>query len=327
MRKVLVTGGQGFLGSALIRRLRREGHEVGAFIRRPESFKVEGVTALVGDLTNQEQVQSAVSQGWDTILHAAAKPGIWGAFDSYYQSNVIATQNLFEAASEHQVKQFIFTGSPSCVFGAKACQGCDETRPYPKKHLNPYSATKAEAESWLLQQDTSVAVCSLRPHLIFGPGDRHLFPRLKQKAKVGSLMQIGDGTNLVDMTYIDDVVEAHILAMEKLSLESPVHQQAYFISQDEPVALWPTIRSIIDTWGLSIPESEISRSMARFIGYGFEQYYSWRQWEQEPPATRFLVDSLSLDHYFSIEKAKQDLGYQPQYTMEQALAKTLSTRF
>ncbi len=322
--KALVTGGGGFLGRYIVEQLLEQGHEVRVFCRGeyPELTKI-GAELFRADLQNSEKVFEAC-QSIDIVFHVAAKAGFWGKWEEYYNANVIGTQNIIDACLKTGIKKLVFTSSPSVIFNNSAQENVNESIPYPNKYENFYSHTKAIAEQ-LVQSANSeqLATCSLRPHLIFGPRDNHLFPRVLAKAKQGKLPQIGTGQNLVDLTYVEDAAWAHLLAAEKLEIGSKISGKAYFISQNEPVNVWDFINQLLNS--LDIPPIRIKFPLwlARIAGGLMELSYKILPLNGEPPFTRFLASELAMSHYYDISNAKNDFGYTPKYTMEEALEKTL----
>jgi len=214
-RKVLVTGGGGFLGSAIVRRLVDRGDKVRSFSRGfyPE-LESMGVALIQGDIQDKVSVENAVD-GMDVIFHVAAKPGVWGNYTDYFQTNVSGTQNVIDACRKYGVPILVYTSSPSVIFNGTHMEGVNESVPYPDKYHAHYPKTKALAEQAILEATGSgLRTMILRPHLIWGPRDNHLVPRIIARAK--SLVRIGTGKNLVDTIYIDNAADAHILAADKL---------------------------------------------------------------------------------------------------------------
>src|SRR5262249_29229126 len=150
-----------------------------------------------------------------------------------------------------------------------------------------------------------------RPHLIWGPRDRHLIPRLLQRARSGQLRRVGDGTNQVDMIYVENAAEAHLRAGDALTLNSPVGGQAYFISQGEPVNCWGWIDDLLALAGLPKLQRQISARAAWAIGSAMEAAYGALRLRGEPRMTRFLAAQLSKSHYFDISRARRDFGFAP----------------
>ena len=260
----------------------------------------------------------------DVVFHVAAKPGIWGNWDSFYQANVVGTQHVIDACRAHSISKLVFTSSPSVVFNNQPQSGCDETLPYPEHYENFYSHTKALAEQMVVKANNQdLLTVSLRPHLIWGPRDPHLLPRLIERARSGQLMQVGDGTNKVDMTYVEDAARVHLLAADVLQPGSPLAGSVYFISQDSPVNLWEWIDDLLKILDIPPIKRRISLPVARIIGAAMEGAYRTFRLAGEPRMTRFLASELAMDHYYDISRAKKDFGYHPQFSMAETLEKTL----
>jgi nucleoside-diphosphate-sugar epimerase len=263
----------------------------------------------------------------DTVFHVAARAGYWGSWQSYYGPNVVGAQNVLSGCRKAGGRKLIYTSTPSVVSAPGNLEHADERIPYPTHYDCPYPATKAKAERLVLaanSQDGLLTV-SLRPHLIYGPGDPHLFPRIIERARRGLLVQVGDGTNKVDVTYVENAADAHLLAADRLGAGSPVNGQAYFISQGAPVILWPWINLILERLGLPPVRRTISHSAARTVGAAMEMAYTVLPLRGEPRMTRFLADQLATSHYFDISKARQDLGYAPRIGTEEGLDRTITS--
>jgi len=258
--KALVTGGGGFLGRHIVLKLLARGDTVRVLGRRgyPDLEKM-GAETVCADLQDATAVERACL-GMDTVFHVAARAGYWGSWQSYYGPNVVGAQNVLSGCRKAGGRKLIYTSTPSVVSAPGNLEHADERIPYPTHYDCPYPATKAEAERLVLAangQDGLLTV-SLRPHLIYGPGDPHLFPRIIERARRGLLVQVGDGTNKVDVTYVENAADAHLLAADRLGAGSPVNGQAYFISQGAPVILWPWINLILERLGLPAVRRKIS---------------------------------------------------------------------
>jgi nucleoside-diphosphate-sugar epimerase len=201
--------------------------------------------------------------------------------------------------------------------------GGDETLPYPERYLSSYGPTKAAAERAVLESsDENLRTASLRPHFIFGPGDPHIAPRLVENAKKGTVAQVGDGTNLVDVAYIDNVVDAHVRLGDALAdPKSKAVGQAYFLGQSEPVKLWDFVRDVLEGLGAPPVKKQISFKTAWRIGAALEGVYGFFGVKKEPPLTRMAAVILGTSHYFSHEKARRDFGYDPVVTTEEGLSR------
>lgn len=320
MMAILVTGGSGFVGGALCQRLVEQGHAVRSLQRGDsETLKSLGVDCRKGDVADQEAVRSAV-QGCDAVFHVAAKAGVWGPAADYHRANVTGTEHVILACRDGGVGKLVFTSSPSVVYhGVDEC-GINESTPYPATYLTDYPRTKAIAERMVLAANgPQLATVALRPHLIWGPGDNHLVPRLIDRAKSGRLRRVGDGTNLVDTTYIDNCIDAHLCALNRLQPDAACAGKAYFIANDEPVPLWDLINRMLACADLPPVTKSISPGLAYGIGTVLEWVYRLSGSRAEPPMTRFIARQLSTSHWYDLSAAERDLGYVPHVTVADGL--------
>ncbi|MGF1526337.1 MAG: NAD-dependent epimerase/dehydratase family protein [Candidatus Competibacterales bacterium] len=324
--KTLVTGGGGFLGRYIVEQLLARGDGVTVYARGayPE-LEALGVTVVRGDLGLGEGLVEALKDV-EVVFHVAARPGLWGRYRDFYEPNVVGTERVIEACHRAGVARLVFTSSPSVVFDNHPHRGADESLPYPEQFESPYPATKALAEQRVLAANgPALATVSLRPHLIFGPRDRHLLPRVVARAKAGRLVQVGGGQNQVDLCYVEDAARAHLLALDALTdASSPVAGRAYFITQGEPVRLWPWLNALLARLDIPPVTRKVPLGVARAIGGTLEVGYRLLGLGGEPRLTRFLASELALDHYYSIDRARRDFGYIPQVTMEEGLERTLA---
>lgn len=323
--KALVTGGGGFLGRHIVMKLLARGDAVRVLGRRRHpDLEQMGVESVQADVHDAAAVERACL-GMETVFHVAAHAGYWGSWDSYYEPNVVGTQNVLAGCRKAGVRKLIYTSTPSVVSAHGSLEHVDERTPYPAHYDCAYPATKAQAERLVLETNgkNGLLTAALRPHLIYGPGDPHLFPRIIDRARKGRLVQVGDGTNKVDVTYVGNAADAHLLAADRLGDGSPVNGQAYFISQGTPVALWPWINSILAALGIPGVHRKISHGAARAVGAAMEMAYTVLPLRGEPRMTRFLADQLATSHYFDIAKARKDLGYEPRIGTEEGLERTL----
>lgn len=318
--KALVTGGGGFLGGAIIRLLRSRGDTVRSLARGeyPE-LRDLGVESVRGDVADAGVVRRA-AQGCDVVFHVAAKAGVWGAYEDYFRANVEGTRNVLEACRAQAVRRFIYTSSPSVVFDGKDMEGVDESVPYARRFESPYPATKAEAERLVLAANgPDLATVALRPHLIWGPGDNHLIPRIIARARSGRLRKIGRKDHLVDTMYIDNAADAQLLAADRLEVGSAIAGKAYFLSQGEPVPLWDLVNRILRAAGVAPVTRTIPTAAAVLAGTLLEGIYHGLRLKGEPPMTRFLAHQLSTAHWFNIDAARRDLGFRPTVSIDEGL--------
>jgi 2-alkyl-3-oxoalkanoate reductase len=328
----LVTGAGGFLGRYIAEMLVARGDQVRSLSRKTYAFLDErGIQQYRGDLADRDTVELAVS-GCDVVFHTAAIAGIGGRWKDYYATNVAGTQNVVRACRDHRVQRLVYTSSPSVTFDGRDQCGVNETAPYPKRFLAWYPQSKAIAEQHVLQANSEqegLLTCALRPHLIWGPRDQHLIPRLLDRARQRQLRRVGDGKNLVDMVYVENAAEAHLQAADALKPGSPVCGRAYFISQGEPVNCWDWINEILALAGLPPVTRSASYRTAYAAGAALESLYWLLRRTDEPRMTRFLAAQLATHHWFDISRAKADFGYAPRVSTGegmQRLGRELSNR-
>lgn len=321
--RILVTGGGGFVGRHVIERLLARGYTVRTLGRSPQpELATMGVEVVRGDLIDAATV-AAACKGLDAVFHVAARAGVWGNWDSYYQPNVIGTRHIVAACRQHSIERLIYTSTPSVVFNRQAISGADETVPYGCNWLCHYAHTKAIAEREILAANSdTLSVVALRPHLIFGPGDPHLLPRVIDSVRAGRLKIVGNGCNRVDVSYVGNVADAHLAAFDALK-SGQAAGQAYFISQGEPVELWPWLNAILEALGHPPLSKKIPLSVAYGVGALCEGLWKVMRRPQDPPITRFVAVELAKDHYFDLGAARRDLGYSVKVSMAEALRLTI----
>ncbi|MBK8269495.1 MAG: NAD-dependent epimerase/dehydratase family protein, partial [Planctomycetes bacterium] len=258
-------------------------------------------------------------QGCELVFHVAAKAGIWGKYDDYHRANVVGTGHVVESCRKFGIRKLVHTSSPSVVFHGKDIEGADESLPYASHFDAPYPKTKMIAEKLVLDaNDNRLATVALRPHLIWGPGDHHLVPRIIARAK--RLRRIGRTNKLVDSVYIDNAADAHVCAAERIDIGSTVAGRAYFITNGEPRPIWDLVGGILAAANLPPVTKNVSSGMARLIASVCETVYQTFAIRREPPLTCFLVKELSTSHWFDIGAARRDLGYEPGVSIEQGLS-------
>lgn len=321
--KALVTGANGFLGKYIVEQLLRDGWQVRTLTRNDDADLQElGVEMQLGDIRDADKVIAAC-QDIDTVFHAAGVAGIWGPWNHFHGINTIGTENVLQGCLQHGVKRLVYTSSPSVVFAGMEHCGVDESVPYPTRWLGHYSHSKALAEQAVLGANgqQGLLTCALRPHLIWGPRDRHLIPRLISRARSGRLRQVGDGTNLVDNVYVENAAESHLLAARALDENPESRGRAYFISQGDPVNCWDWINQILRLGGLPPLKKKISYPLAYAAGAISEAAYTVLRRQSEPLMTRFLAAQLAKSHYFDITAAREVLGYQPRVSFDEGMSR------
>ncbi|MGB0744586.1 MAG: NAD-dependent epimerase/dehydratase family protein, partial [Opitutales bacterium] len=299
--------------------------DVRSFGRSPQpSLVSRGVDVRCGDLADKTAVSDAVA-GADAVFHIAAKAGVWGSWESYYQANVVGTRNVVAACRAHGVGRLVYTSTPSVVFNRRPFTGQGNELPYGRDWLCHYAHTKAIAEQEALGANSEqLKVVALRPHLVFGPGDPHLLPRVVESVKAGRLKIVGDGHNRVDVSFVRDVAVAHLAAFDALLNDGACAGRAYFLSQGEPVEIWPWLNQVLEGLGHPRLEKKIPLPLAYAAGGLAELVWKLFKKAGEPPITRFVAVELAKDHFFDLSDARSDLGFTPCYNMEDALGETIS---
>ncbi len=317
---VLVTGGGGFLGGAIIDMLLARRVEVRSFARGAYPDLVsKGVDVRRGDLADQRAVASAI-EGCEAVFHVAAKAGVYGPAAEFHSANVTGTENVLAGCATHGVSRLVFTSTPSVVHGGGDVSGVDETAPYATSWSSPYPESKARAEQMVLAANGSeLATVAIRPHLVWGPGDRQLVPTLVERARSGRARLIGSGDNLVDSTFIDNAAEAHLLAFDRLAPESAVAGRAYFIAQDEPMPMRDLISAMLGAAGVEANLAVVPVGVAKAAGSVVDAVYRGLRIRGEPPVSRFLVEQLATDHWYDLTAARRDLGYGPRVSFAAGL--------
>ena len=316
----LVTGGGGFLGLYITEQLVARGDRVRVLCRgRYRRLDELGIEWVQGDIRDVGIVTRAC-RDVDAVFHTAAVPGIWGPWELFHSINTVGTENVIDACRQERVAKLVFTSSPSVIYDGLPHENVDETYPYPYRFLCHYPHTKALAERAVLAANgDGLATVSLRPHLIWGPRDNHLVPRLIERAKSGRLRRVGDGRNLISMSYVENVAAAHLKAADALSPGSRVAGQAYFINEPDPVNLWDWVDELLRRAGLPAVRKHISAATARAAGRTFEWGYRLLRLRGEPPLTRFVASQLSTSHYYDVSKARRDFGYAPEISVEDGM--------
>ena len=318
--KALVTGATGFLGGALTRRLYSMGWHVTALGRNVSKLKnmeSEGLRVLPLDL-KEKDAMADICKDQDIVFHCAAFPSPWGNFEAFYQANVIGTRNVIRGCEQYKVKRLVHVSTPSLYFGYASRVNVKETDELPEPVSN-YSATKILAEQ---EVDEAFArglpTIAIRPRAIFGPGDTVIFPRLIPRLQSGRLPILGDGENVVDLTYIENVVDALLLCAE--SPENTLGKK-YNISNGEPVKIWRLVERICAELGLQPPTKKISYQTANASATALEFIYRLIPKQPEPPLTRISVSMMANSTTLDISAAKNELGYKPRVSVDEGFEK------
>ena len=319
--KYLVTGGGGFLGSAIVRQLRERGDQV-VVVGRSSYPHIEQLGAHCVSLdisTASSQALHDLLCDIDVIIHTAAKAGVWGKKEDFWSINVEGTEKLLKAAQESGVRRFVHTSSPSAVWhGGDECNLSEKDCPYPTEFLGFYPHSKAIAEKMVLEANShTFATTALRPHLIWGAGDPHLIPRVIARAH--RLRIVGSGKNKVGICYVENAAYAHILAADTLDIDAKNAGKAYFITDLEPIVLWEWINHVLTAVGKPAITRKVSMNTAHTLGAVLE--WMWRTFglSGEPMMTRFVAKQLASSHYYDLSAAISDFGYREHTPPEEGM--------
>lgn len=316
--RTMVTGGGGFLGKALVQQLHRRGDAIRVLARAdyPE-LRAMGVETIQGDIRDPSAVARACS-GMDVVFHVASKAGVWGDPAEFRTINVDGTRHVLDGCRAAGVPTLVYTSTPSVVHGGQNVEGGDERLPYPTKHHGPYPETKAEAEQRVREASSpNLRTIALRPHLVWGPEDPHFLPRLSARAQAGRLRQLGNDNPLVDSTCVENAALAHVLAAERLHAGAPLGGNAYFITNGEPIGCWTLINALLDAIGAPPVRGHLPVWLATGAAHALETTWHLLGITREPPLTPFLVQQLTTAHWFKIDAARRDLGYEPIVTLQE----------
>ena len=297
----LVTGGGGFLGSGIVRGLLNNGYYVSVIGRRTYPHLPQSVKLLKGDIRDFEFVNNSL-KNTGVIFHTAAIPSLWGPAKEFYSINVKGTENIIKACRKNHVPKIVFTSSPSVIFGQSSLEKVDESMPYPKNYLCEYSRTKALAEKIILNaNDSTLSTVAIRPHLIWGPQDPHLVPRILEKSEKNALVKVGKGKNLVDIIYIDNAVSAHLKASEALVPNGNVAGKTYFVSDGKPVNLWGWIDQLLERMGkISREKSTANACVPQAITATINQPRSIHPSVEPPPRIAIFLLNRKGNKYSGI---------------------------
>jgi nucleoside-diphosphate-sugar epimerase len=318
--KTLVTGGGGFLGSSICRQLLRQGHQVVAFQRSAAPhLEALGICIVRGDITDISALLKA-SKECDAIIHTAGKAGVWGDPAEYQKINVEGTANVIRACRDLSIPNLVHTSSPSVVHSGGDIENGNESLPIAEHFTSPYPATKAQAEKNVLASNKDgLRTVALRPHLIWGPGDPHILPRLVKKVRGGKLA-LPAPEKVIDTIFVENAAQAHVLALLELQGKARCSGKPYFITNNEPLPQGEIIQKLLAAVGIRVKIRSVPTGLARAAGTVCE--FSWRllPLAGEPPITRFAVDQLGTAHWFDTSAAERDFGYRPEISIAEGLA-------
>jgi sterol-4alpha-carboxylate 3-dehydrogenase (decarboxylating) len=323
--KSLVTGAGGFVGEHLVRRLHARGDTVVASDVRDR--KDLPVTMSVADLTDAAQMPPLL-EGVDVVFHNASlvQTARAGA-DRVWAVNLGGTKTMLEAAKKAGVKRFVSVSSASVVYQGTHIENGGEDLPYAATSQAPYADSKIAAEKEVLAASTpDFLTSSIRPHVIFGPGDQRFLPAILSRADRGAMkVGIGREAHLSDFTYIDNLIDALILADEVLARDPSIGGRAYFVTNGEPTPFWEFVDRVLVARG----DPKIQYRLPYWFAYGAAAAVEWSRALTgkanipEDGFTRFAVRYMCTHHDFDTSRARRELGYEPRISTPEGVRLTL----
>lgn len=322
--KVLITGATGFLGGALASRLHAQSAEVTGLGRNPiagQQLEQDGIHFLRADLADKQAITAACA-GQDIVFHCGAFCSPWGRYHDFYASNVTGTQHIIHGCQAHDVSRLVYVSTPSLYFAYDSRLNVSESDALADKQVNFYTQTKLLAEQAIDRaHQAGLPVITIRPRAIFGPGDRTILPRLISRLQQGRLRIIGDESNLIDLTYIDNVVDALLLCA---NAPSQTWGKKYNITNGEAVNLWRMVERLCSELNLPYPNQKIPFRIAFVLAYGMEIASRTLLNYKEPLLTRYTVSTLAKSATLDIRAARRELGYEPKISVEEGVERFIT---
>lgn len=321
----LVTGGSGFVGRALVEALVARGDIVTVADFTPATFPA-GLRFVPLDLRDAAATRAAC-EGQDVVFHNASlvhtrrnrEEDVWAV-------NLGGTRNVLAGCRDHAVKRLVYVSSASAVYEGRDIENGDESLPYSSISQAPYADSKIAAEKEVLAANGSALLsCAVRPHVIFGPGDQRFLPAIIKRARAGKLrFAVGRGRKLSDFTYVGNLIDALLLADERLAPGSASAGKAYFVTNGEPIAFWDFVRAVLQRLALPPIRGTVPFSLAYVAAAAHEAIDTLRggTLNAEDGLSRFAIRYMCTHHYFSIARARRDLGYVPRVSIADGIERT-----
>ena len=312
-----MTGTGSLLLGGVASELLRRGDEVVCLQRRPAAFiGHQNAREVLADVCDAEAVALA-AKGCDAIIHGAARVGVVGSQKEFFDTNVRGTENIIHAAAQQGISRLVFVSTPSVAHTGRSLIGAPAGEAEIGRSRSYYAESKAIAERTVLNaRNSQLAVVAIRPHLVWGPGDTQLVGRIVERAKSGRLAVVGTGNALVDSTYIDNAISAHIAALDALHIGSACDGKAYVVSNGEPRTVNELMRSMCESAGVPFEPRHLSLTLGIRLGSLVERLWPLMQ-SSEPPITRFIAEQLGTAHWFDQRVVHNDLKWAPSVTLDE----------
>ena len=312
---VFVTGGSGFVGGAVIRSIIAD-HRVMAMARSPRAAEAVSMLGAVPVVCSLAEVGRQHVEGSQIVIHCAAEAGEWAPPGRYYETNVLGTKRILEAARLAGVSRFVHISTDSVLLSGVPLRDVSESTSVPETTPHDYAATKAEGELMVIAANDPPAfeTVAIRPCLVWGPGDTTILPEIKEMVARGQFLWLSGGRQTISTTNINNLTAGIRLAMTQ-----PCSGEVFYITDQEPVQMRTFLKGYMGANGVDLPGRSVPASVAAVAARVIEGI--WRRFrpDQKPPLTRLAVELLSLDHYISTDKARRILGYNPTVTIAAGL--------
>jgi nucleoside-diphosphate-sugar epimerase len=317
-KTAFVTGGSGFIGGRLIRRLTSEGWSVKALARSPsavEKVRDAGADAVEGDLESFQALRSG-AEGCSHAFHAAAHLGEWGSRAEFERINLGGTRNVLSVCREAGVERFVHVGTEAALLAGRPLVNVDEEMPLRPDSKAPYAATKAMAEQAVRDANQAgFETVVVRPRLVWGRGDTTILPSMITAIESGRFSWIGGGRHLTSTTHVDNTVHGLMLGAEKGRAGG-----VYFVTDGEPVVFREFITQLVGTQGVEVPDRSMPAPLARVAATACEAAWRVLPLRGTPPVTRIAVWLSSLETTINISRARTELGYEPRRTIDEGMS-------
>ena len=318
MPTAFVTGGSGFIGGALIERLRAEGWEVRALARSDDAadrVRQRGATPVPGEL-EQEPMLRVGAEGAEVAFHAAAKVQDWGDPEEFDRLNVRGTANVVQACREAGVRRLVHVGTEAALMAGQPLVQVDETTPLRPDSPALYSSSKAKAEQIVRDANgDGLETVVIRPRFVWGRGDTTLLPELVELVRSGRFRWVGGGGHLTATTHVDNTVEGLWLGATKAPPGG-----VYFVTDGAPVVFREFVSRLLETQGVEPPSGTVPAAVAGAGALVSEKLWRLLRRSGQPPVTRFAVWVSSQECTIDISRAQRELGYAPIKTRDEGLA-------
>jgi nucleoside-diphosphate-sugar epimerase len=320
MSEILVTGGNGFVGHHLVAALQARGDTVRVLALPDEDASLleeQCVEIHRGDIRDPDTLVAPMRRA-DAVLHLAAMMDVWRPYADYHAVNVAGTENVCRAALAAGVGRLVHMSSSS-VYGMALGRPADEgfpLIPFP----DPYPLTKAAGDRlvYRMVRAHGLPAVIVRPDQIFGPGDRLHFGRMADRARSGTGVIVGPGSNALPLVYVSDVVQGLLLALD----EEVEFGEAYNITNDRPLTQEQFLQAIAREVGGRPPRVHVPFGALYAAGWLAERVAGFKSSWRRPPVTRLGVAFAGTDNRYGIFKARRELGYAPRVDLDEGVLLT-----